>query len=632
MATKKSKNGTKKATAKTGAKTKAEAKTATKAASAKKKRARRPTTRVPKMSSGALEEQLRAVRAIGEILATSVGLEALFRKIVPQISHLMHAERSTLFLYDPQADEIWSKIAEGDLAQIIRLPIGKGLAGWVAEHRKPLNIEDAYIDDRFNRSVDIETGFKTDTIAAAPVINRKGELVGVLQVLNRHGGAFSDEDIGLLETIAVQMSFAIENARQAQELIDNNIRLQLAQQESERRREEIDLLYEMEQKSAASKNLDELLDSMIVETCARLRSRAGSVLLMDDESGRLFFRGVEGEHKSELLRLSLSADEGVVGWVARTGKPALLRDPSSDKRHDPTVAEALKFPAEALLAVPMFWDEKVIGAVEVLNPYSQDGRPADYDDEDLKILTVIAGQIARAVATTTERERHMETEHLTVLGRMLAGVAHDLRNPMTVISGYAQIMAMEPDGSRRGERCAKILSQVDEMTAMVSDLLAFARGDSRLRPATINIDTFASGIEDIYRMQCGPRGINITVHSAGGDAFIDLSRAKRVVGNLAKNALDVLDSGGNLHIELGPFEGGLKLLVKDDGPGIPSDIRARFFEPFVTLGKASGTGLGLSIVKRFVEDHGGTINVQSEPGAGTIFRVELPRAEEPKSP
>ena len=108
---------------------------------------------------------------------------------------------------------------------------------------------------------------------------------------------------------------------------------------------------------------------------------------------------------------------------------------------------------------------------------------------------------------------------------------------------------------------------------------------------------------------------------------MDVSRTKRILYNLAKNAVDVLTVGGRLEIDIDEQGGGLAVRVTDDGPGSPEEIRARLFDPFVTAGKANGTGLGLSIVKRFVDDHGGQIDVESRVGGGTAFTVRLPRVE-----
>ncbi|MBI5507568.1 MAG: GAF domain-containing protein [Deltaproteobacteria bacterium] len=574
-----------------------------------------------------LAEQLKAVRAIGSALATSVGLDAVLAEIVVNVSKLMHAERTTLFLYDRGSNEIWSKIAEGEERREIRLKLGFGIAGWVAENRKALNVSDAYADPRFNPSVDAETGFRTRSVLAVPLLARDGSLLGVLQVLNRRRGTFGADDQGLLDAIAIQTAYAVENANLAQQVLDQNRELEAARQRAERRRAELDLLYQLEQETTASNNLDDLLDSIIVRTCERLRSEAGSVLLSDRDTGRLFFRGVSGARKDELKKMTLEPGEGVVGWVAKTGEPLVVNRPEDDPRHDRALAQKIAFPAAALLAVPLIWDQKVIGAMEVLNPKPRASGALGYDLEDLKVLTLIGGQVARAVALTIERQAKLDTERLAIIGRMLAGVAHDLRNPMTAISGYAQLMAMEPDAKVRAERCERVLAQIDEMTAMITDLLAFARGETQLNPTVVSVSQLADEAREAIGAHCNPRGIALDVDAKGGTVLIDVGRAKRILYNLAKNAVDVLAKGGHLSVRLAEDQGALSMQVSDTGPGIPAEVRARLFQPFVSSGKIHGTGLGLSIVKRFVDDHGGQIDVESDAGVGTSFKVRLPKIE-----
>ena len=572
-----------------------------------------------------LECQLKAVRAIGSALATSVGLDAVLEEIVPNVSKLMQGARTTLFLYDPESNEIWSKIAEREEKREIRLPLGHGIAGWVAEHREPANVPDAYADPRFNPSVDAETGFRTRSVLAAPLTSRDGKLLGVLQVLNHRGGPFTAEDLGLLDAIAAQTAYAVENAHLAQQILDQNRELEAARQRAERRRAELDLLYQLEQETSASSNLDELLDSIIVRACERLRSEAGSVLLSDRDTGRLFFRGVSGSHKEDLKKMTLEPGEGIVGWVAQHGEPLVVNRPEDDPRHDREIAKKIEVPAQALLAVPLIWDQRVIGAVEVLNPKVRPSGAVAYDLEDLKVLTLIAGQVARAVTLTLERQAKIDIERLAIIGRMLAGVAHDLRNPMTAISGYAQLMAMESDADERQKRCDRILIQIDEMTAMIGDLLAFARGETQLNLTPIAVEQLAQDAREALGAHCSPRGISLDIAAKGGTVVVDVGRARRILYNLAKNAADVLSKGGKLTVALEEESGSLSMRVSDTGPGIPAEVQAHLFQPFVTSGKLNGTGLGLSIVKRFVDDHNGKIDVTSQPGVGTSFMVRLPK-------
>ena len=319
-----------------------------------------------------LESELDAVCAIGSALATSVGLDALFARIVPQVTKLMRAGRTTLYLYDEKTNEVWSKVAEGEERREIRLSLGEGVAGWVAQHRKPVKVEEAYKDPIFNPRIDIETGFQTKNILAVPLLSRAGRLLGVLEVLNKISDSFSDDDVALVDTIAVQVAYAVENAHLEQQIIDQNKKLDMARQRADSRLAELDLLYQLEQEASACANLDELLDSIILRACNRLRSDAGAVLLSDVRTGRLYFRGISGTRKNDLRMVTLEPGEGVVGWVAKTGEPLVINHPENDSRCNVRLAQKVSYPVHAILAVPLIWDQKTIGAVEVLNPMPRD--------------------------------------------------------------------------------------------------------------------------------------------------------------------------------------------------------------------------------------------------------------------
>ncbi len=145
-----------------------------------------------------------------DMVATS-DLDELLGVIIDRSMELLEAERATLFLYDADSDELFSKIAAG--AKEIRFSAGIGIAGAVVRSKQTLNISDAYADERFNRDVDRRTGFRTHNILAVPLLGYAGDLVGVLEVLNKQGGPFGDDDITLLETLAAQAGVVLQRAR-----------------------------------------------------------------------------------------------------------------------------------------------------------------------------------------------------------------------------------------------------------------------------------------------------------------------------------------------------------------------------------------------------------------------------------
>lgn len=144
-------------------------------------------------------------------------LDSLLRLIMDKVTRVMHADRSTLFILDPEKGELWSRVAQG--TDTIRVPLGMGIAGSVAKSGKPLNIPEAYDDPRFNRDFDVRSGYRTKTILCMPVKNPLGEIVGVIQVLNRQDGLpFNQSDEELLDAFSSLAGISIANAQAYDEL------------------------------------------------------------------------------------------------------------------------------------------------------------------------------------------------------------------------------------------------------------------------------------------------------------------------------------------------------------------------------------------------------------------------------
>jgi len=148
---------------------------------------------------------------ISRDMAATSALDDLLGVIVARSMELLDCERATLFLYDPAADELFSKIAHD--AEEIRFPASAGIAGTVAKSKQILNIPDAYADERFNRDVDRQTGFRTRNILAMPLLDHGGQLVGVLEVLNKRAGDFDAHDVQLASTLAAQAGVILQRAR-----------------------------------------------------------------------------------------------------------------------------------------------------------------------------------------------------------------------------------------------------------------------------------------------------------------------------------------------------------------------------------------------------------------------------------
>ena len=157
-------------------------------------------------------EKLTALLEVGKAMASERNLDRLLQLILGELTRVMEADRSSLFLVDRERNELWSKIAQGLEVREIRIKIGMGISGYVAQTGKTVNIPDAYADPRFNQETDHRTGYRTHNILCAPMRNKHEEVIGVLQVLNKLDGAFTAEDEDLLLALSSQAAVAVENA------------------------------------------------------------------------------------------------------------------------------------------------------------------------------------------------------------------------------------------------------------------------------------------------------------------------------------------------------------------------------------------------------------------------------------
>ena len=158
------------------------------------------------------QNRLISLLNVTKSLANELDLIVLLTRIMDQVKLLLEADRCTVFLYDERSNELWSRVALG-LNEEIRFPADKGIAGHVFQTGQKINLPDAYKDDRFNRDIDKKTGYKTKSILTMPMSNKINEMIGVFQVLNKKGGAFTEEDEDLLAAVSVIAASAIENAQ-----------------------------------------------------------------------------------------------------------------------------------------------------------------------------------------------------------------------------------------------------------------------------------------------------------------------------------------------------------------------------------------------------------------------------------
>jgi signal transduction histidine kinase len=461
---------------------------------------------------------------------------------------------------------------------------------------------------------------------------RAGELLGVILIFRHEVRAFTDSQVALMETFADQAAIAIENARLYHSLIAQNQELQRARRDLERRTRELNALYEVEKELSAALDLDDLLSRILAQAITVLGGGAGSIALVGPD-GSLRFSTVQGPAAPRLIERTLPHGTGLLGWSIAHRTPLVIDDPSQDIRHAADVARETGVSPQHLLVAPLVEGEEVIGGIEIIDQRraARDG-DGPWNDDDLKLLVLIAAQAASAIGLARRRSEQSNRDRLASIGQMLAGLLHDLKTPMTIISGYAQLMAASDEAPLREKYVEQIQRQFDLMAGMTREVLAFARGDTDLFVRKVYVNKFAEELTTQLGAAVAGRGIDFEVEARfDGVAWFDEHKLLRVFHNLASNAVEAMPEGGHLKVTIDKATGdkatgadGDELVwsIKDTGAGIPAKVQGRLFELFATARKG-GTGLGLAIVKRIIDDHHGTIRCETGHG-GTTFVIRMP--------
>jgi signal transduction histidine kinase len=565
------------------------------------------------------DARAEALAEIGIALSSILDVDQLLREVMDRAQELLEAERSTLFIVDRERGELWSKVLRGLKPHEIRLPLGKGLAGWVAKSGRPVVVSDAYDDPRFDPSVDQRSGFRTRSVMAVPIRGRDERVLGVIEVLNRRTGAFGVEEERLLAAVASQAGVAIENARLFAEAAERNAALATAREDLQRKVGELDLLRGLERLFTDAPELDQALDALLERSATLLGATASAILLRDGESGVLQFRGARGGRSDLVRSLRLPIGKGIAGAVVESGIPIVANEIERERTFDAALAERIGYPIRSAICVPLVHDEEVHGAIELLN------KPGGFEQRDLDLLLLVAELVAHHVAVAGDRARRAREQRLATIGQLLSGVMHDLKTPLAIISGYAQLMATEEDAIERQKSCKVLLDQFSTIDAMTREVLDFAKGKVELLKRKVLVNVFTESLAEYLEHDFEERGIGLRVRSRYTGAWrFDEMKIRRAVVNVARNAAQAMERGGRFTLHVAKVGSSLVFRMSDDGPGIPEEIRGRLFESFATHGKAEGTGLGLAIVKRIAEEHGGTITFRTRAGKGTTFILALP--------
>ena len=581
------------------------------------------------MASEITRDKLRGVLDIVHLANAENDLDNILALVPQQACTLLEADRAALYLVDKAAGEIYSAVALGLTDKTIRLKLHQGVTGMVAGTGQSILITDAYADPRFYRGVDEYTGYRTQQILCVPIKNRRGEILGVLELLNKRTGDFTPEDEEVLSLLAAQIGIAMANAQ-----LYDGLRTSL---------DRLSRLMKIGAAISSELDLDALLRTISQTTSHLLQAERSTVFVVDSVKNELWSRVAEGLGNKE-IRIPLSA--GIAGLVATTGNPVRISDAYRDPRFNPEVDKKTGYQTRSILCVPMRNRRgQVIGVFQVLNK-----RDAEFTALDEQLLASLSSQAAVAVENAKLYEEVQRTlTQLQALDRMktdfLNAISHELRTPLAPILGYTEIllgggMGTLPANAVRGVQA--IADSGKRLLNLIESLLAFIRldqGAMALKREPTNVSALLLSVADAFHARATERKLNLQVATPDGLSSVsaDPQELTMALNHLLDNAIKFTPAGGSITIGARQATGedgqpGVEIIVQDTGIGIPAEQQEKIFERFYQADSSltrqyGGVGIGLAVVKQTIEAHGSHVTVESEPSKGSMFRFTLPLAQ-----
>ena len=512
------------------------------------------------------------------------------------------ATYGSLILIDWEHKLLNIEVSRGFMKSIsnMKLAVGEGITGWVAEHGEPILVPDVSRDDRY---VTILDAIRCEL--AVPM-KLKGKTIGVLNVDSTRPNAFTDEDLDLLTLLSKQSVQVIENGR--------------VHTKAQRKVDELSSLININKAILSTLDSEEILRQVVQRAAILMDAALCSIMLISEDGEELVLKAHHGGSAEYAARPPMLLAESPFEQVIYTRGTLKIEDIGSHAGQGfANIAqnEHLK----SLLSVPLIGRDRVIG---VLNTYKSQ-RHRFTDDQtmlmktfaDLSAIAIDNAQLYETMFTLEEQARH--TERLTSVGELAVSIAHEIRNPLTIIK-----MLFE-SGENLNDRDREVISEeLHRMNKIITNLLDFTRSKENARERC-RVRKILRNALILLERDFEKKQISVTADLAEGlpKILADPVQVQQVFLNLLLNASEAMINGGKIHIQTQLVNNFVEIVICDNGPGLPQSVRRNLFTPFTTT-KPKGLGLGLSIVKRIIDSHGGEIRLISEVGYGTEFTIRLP--------
>jgi signal transduction histidine kinase len=585
--------------------------------------------------------QLAMLNEIGQSLVSTLELNPLLNQILVNASEIINCEAGSLFLVDPQTDELIFEVVIGPVASDLvgrRLPPGKGVVGEAVTARRAIIANDVRQNKEWFDKTDEQTGFTTQDLLVVP-LQVKDRVIGVIELINKLNKLpFNQNDEELLTTFASQATIAIENARL----------YTMTDQALEARVDELSVMQRIDRDLNTSLDIVRAMQITLEWAMRHSDADAGLVGSIDEHGVRVMAAegytdelGLYRNKGDDLVRYmpdSISSIERAI----RSGQTEFvcLKDGESGDTVTVTSDVFLYKDARSQVVVPIRREDEVIGILMLESAVAE-----KYPQDVIAFLTRLSDHAAIAIANA---QLYAEVEAANLAkSKFVSFVAHELKNPMASIKGYTELVSggmAGPVTDMQASFLSTVRTNVDRMNTIVSDLNDL----TKIQVGSLHLDFKSVRVSDVVdesirtlrkQIEAKEQSLKLDIPEESKFVWADPLRLGQILTNLISNAHKYSNQRGKIHIgvencsekrDSAGFEA-VHIWVEDDGIGIPQQDQEKIFQQYfrtdISKETASGTGLGLNISKSLVEMQGGRIWFESEEGKGTTFHFTVPVAE-----
>ena len=538
--------------------------------------------------------------------------QQVLRRVLEAAVKLVSADRGSLMLLNPNTGSLDIEAAVGLSlsAKRMKLRVGEGITGWVASTGQPFRTGNVRQEKRY-----VELDSKVQSELAVP-LDLKDQVIGILNVDSTRSNAFTPVHEKMLVSLAKDASEWIRMAWQI-----NQMRV---------KGEQLETLVDMGQVIISQEHQENALQRIARDACRLMKARLCSLMLLSGDGTELILKAWHGASAAYIKKPNLLVSDSLVGVVVNRQKPLTVLNVQDHQRFQHTEL-ARRERLVSLLSVPLIFQGRSLG---VLSVYTE--QMHRFSNEEIRLLSAMAGLSAVAIAKAKLLERVVQveedlraSERLSALGWLAAEIAHEIRNPLTVVQMlfHSMLEEMKLEGGLARD-ASLIETKMSQMNRILDQVLTFARSSE---PALEEIDAI-SLVEDVallIRHTLAERKIEMKRQVETGPLMMrgDRAQLEQAILNLVLNGCQAMNEGGTLTLSVRYRQAGKKRVVmigvKDTGGGISAQRQEELFQPFLSH-KKGGTGLGLALVYKTVQSHQGKIQVRSKLGQGTLFQMQFP--------